>query len=550
MRVITPTDRLIASGFPALIPSEPQSYKEAIASPDSSEWQDAIQAEGESLLAAGTWTLTPLPVGRQAIGNRWVFKLKKNADGTVARYKARLVVQGFSQQQGVDFTEVYAPVAKFASLRIVLAIAATNNWDLRQIDVDTAFLNAPVEEEIYMQQPEGLRTAPQAGKVLVCKLQKSLYGLKQAPKNWNDMLTAYMRSQGFMQCKGDPCVFVQRASNGAILCIVVIYVDDLVLTGPNRGWIDAFIVLFGQQYKIKDMGDAAWVLGMTIHRDREAKRLHLGQEAYVEGMLERYGMRDSKPVDTPMVDTPLAVAAAASTPTDVVLYQQLVGSLLFASNSTRPDITCAIGHLARAMQAPTSADMVAAKRVLRYLKGTKDMGLVFQGGLQQTQASELLGYVDANWGEKGKAGPKTTMRSTSGVVHMLAGGCISWSSKRQASVALSTAEAELMALSAGSQETVWLRTLLQELGQPTKKPTVMMEDNQGCIALAENWMTSGRSKHIALRYFYVRELISGKVLQMQYCATKEMLADLLTKPMKDVARHKELVQMLLGKKNA
>jgi Reverse transcriptase (RNA-dependent DNA polymerase)/gag-polypeptide of LTR copia-type len=511
---------------------EPQTYRQAVSGPDASHWLQAMQAEAQSLISKHTWDAeVDLPPGRKAIGSKWVFKVKRDSNGNVQRYKARLVAQGFTQQHGIDYTEVFAPVVKQVSIRTILALAAYHDWEIEQLDVETAFLYAPVEEEIFMRLPEGLDSA---GRGQVVRLRKALYGLKQAPRNWNKVITQWLLSYGFTQSQVDPGVYVYN--QGGDFYILALYVDDSILVGRRGPFISKFKQALRAAFNIQDLGAASFLLGMTITRDRHACTLTLAQRQYIMDMLQTFNMASCKPVSTPMSLGHQASESHLLEP--ATPYQQLVGSLLYLSVCTRPDISMAVSMLSCHMSKPTRQHWELGKRVLRYLAGSADVGLVY--GAKPQAGKELVGYSDADW-----AGDATTRRSRTGYVFMLNGAAVSWRSQRQQTVALSTAEAEYMALTAAIQEAVYLRQLLTDLGEKPAGATVINEDNQGCIALSRNSMTVGRSKHIDIKYHFSREKVESGEVDVQYCPTEKMLADQLTKPLAG-PQHQQLCRSMMG----
>jgi len=517
---------------------EPASYKQALRSPHAKEWETAIKNEYDSLVARSTWKLVPRPAGRKLVDSKWVFKLKRDADGQIARFKARLVARGFTQEHGVDYHETFAPTVRVISIRMVLALAAFHDWEVEQLDVVTAFLEADIEEEIYMRQPEGFRHIDVNGGELVCLLKKSLYGLKQAPRNWNKTITAWLEEYGFSQSKVDPGIYV--FSKASDLYVLALYVDDSIIAGSQGSFIAEFKKAFGSRFNVQDLGPVSWLLGMTVERDRSNNVVKLGQRQYVLDMLDRFNMADGKAVDSPMAVDALSCGAeetsSAKLPPGSVPYQSLIGSLLYACVSTRPDISMAVSHLSRYMASPSQTQWEQAKRVLRYLKGTAGLALVYGGA----PSSELVGWSDSDY-----ASDLGGRRSRTGYVFLLNGAAVSWKSQRQQTVALSTAEAEYMALTAATQEAMFLKQLMHELHQGPGSPITIHEDNQSCIALSKNNMTTGRSKHMDVRYHFCREKVESGDIKVEYCATEDMLADVLTKPMPS-ARHNKLCTAIMG----
>ena len=498
---------------------EPANLEEASASNEAKQWKTAADAELKSLMDNETWELVEPPPGRKPIGCKWVFKTKYGPDGMVERFKGRLVTKGFAQKLGIDYEETFSPVAKFSSIRALLALAVQKGMHVHQMDVVTAFLNGRLEEEVYMEQPEGYQ---QPGKeALVCKLKKSLYGLKQSPRCWNSEFKLFVESLGFQQSSADPCVFIKITDDG--LLIVAGYVDDLIMIATVIAELLDLKMEFSTRFEMKDMGELHYCLGIGVIQDKDAGVIKLHQKQYIQRLLEKYRMSDANPVSTPAdANVKLVKEDGVSKPVDKVFYQSIVGSLLYAAIATRPDIAQSVSAISKFCATPTEAHLTAAKRVLRYLKGTQDVSIVYK----PTEEYILYGYSDANW-----AGDLDGRRSTTGNLFLVASGPVSWLSKKQATVALSTTEAEYIALSSATQEAVWLRRLLHDVGVKETGPTMIAEDNQGTIALTKNPVSHSRTKHIDMRHHYICEAVGENIIAVEYCPIKEMLADILTKPL-------------------
>lgn len=377
------------------------------------EWELAMQEEVDSLIANGTWTLVDLPSNAYALGGKWVYKLKRGPAGEIVRHKARWVVRGFEQREGVDFNETFASVVKPMSYKAIFALAAALDWELEQMDVKTAFLYGNVEETIYVTQPTGFETG---GKHKVCKLKKALYGLKQSPRVWYNTLSAYLKELGFEPIAADFSVF----TNGTT--IIAIYVDDILLAGPDKAEIQGIKDKLSSHFEMTDLGPCAYYLGMTVTRDRANRIIRLGQAGYVEKFLTEHGMWESKGTPTPMGTERYQASeedfqASEASRTE---YQSAVGSLMYAMLGTRPDIAFAVSVVSRYGSNPNEAHWKAIKRIFRYLRQTVDYQLVFRGDLKP-----LSGYTDADWADN-----QDTRRSTSGYVFDVDSGAISWSSKR------------------------------------------------------------------------------------------------------------------------
>jgi hypothetical protein len=505
---------------------EPTTFQEATTHPTrAKEWEKAIMDEYNSIMRNNSWKLVPRPANRQVVTNKWVFKHKKDQFGRITRLKARLVARGFSQIYGVDYLETYAPVAKLASLRILLAIAAAFDLEIHQMDVVTAFLANILDEEIYMEQPEGF-IDERDDEDMVCKLGKSLYGLKQSARLWNQKLHRYLRKIGFTQTNADHCVYINKDTG----VIVAMWVDDLIIFGQDSVGVDLLKLQLRKEFEMKDLGELQYFLGMQVHRDRTNRQLRIHQRGYINTILQRFGMQESSPVSTPLATGTKLVKFTEESTVDQKLYQSNVGSQMYAMLCTRPDLAYSISQISQFSSNPSTIHESAAKRVLRYLNGTRNFGITFDG----SRGLILEGYSDADWG----AGEDR--KSISGYVFTLAGGAISWSSKKQATIALSTTEAEYIALTQAAKESIWIQGLLGELGFTAINGNLIYGDNQGSIALAYNPEYHARTKHIDIQYHFIRECVQDGKIALEYCATADMVADGMTKALAK-ERHLELL---------
>ena len=497
---------------------DPRSLQEALSLPDRSEWEAAMRDELKSHEDNKTWTLVDLPPNRKAVKSKWVYTYK--ADG---RHKARLVAKGFTQVQGIDYEETFSPVARFESIRFLLAHAALEDWDIEALDVKTAFLYGVLDEEIYMEQPEGFVEPGQEGKV--CRLWKAIYGLKQASRTWNHKIHKTLEDLGFTRTNSDAGVYVYRQRVGDSDLVIILYVDDLLPMGSDPAQIKFIKEKLQEEYQMRDLGPVQNFLGMRITRDRDARTIAVDQESYIEEALGTFQMLDASPARTPLAAGTVLVKADPKLPIDFALrtkYQSLIGTLLYITLGTRPDISYAVTRLSQYSAHPTSEHLKAAMHILRYLNGTRSLQIVYRGASR----SGLIGYSDSDWAEN-----KDDRHSTTGYVHFMADAAVSWVSRRQKTVALSSTEAEYMALSDSSRQVAWLRMFQRELGFDTSHPTPMCADNNGSIFLAINPAHDRRTKHVDIRYHYIREFLEAGHAKLYYVNTNEQIADILTKPL-------------------
>jgi transposase InsO family protein len=502
---------------------EPRNLAEAKRRPDWPLWEHAIREELDTLRTAGTWTLESAPPGANIIGSKWVFKAKKDASGKVVRYKARLVAQGFSQVEGVDYFDTYAPVARLPSSRAVIAMANRLGLELHQVDIKGAYLNGELtaDEVLYMRHPPGYREDT-SGRVL--RLRKSLYGLKQAGRRWYQKFTEILGSLGFSQCKVDQAVFYKHSKSPHVIIIIAVHVDDCTIAANSTTAVDALKAGLRKHVEITDLGELHWMLGIEVRRDRAGGTIHLSQRSYIDSILRRFSFDDVKPVSTPF-DTQVRLTleqAPADTAEFAVMrdvpYREAVGALNWAALATRPDIAFAVSTVARFSANPGMAHWNAVKRIFRYLAGTRDLWLTY-GEARRT----LVGYADAD-------GSMTEdRRAITGYAFLIDGGAVSWSSKKQEIVSLSTTESEYVAATHGMKEALWLRNLLAEVFEPTSDATTLFSDNQSAIALTRDHQFHARTKHIDVRYHFIRWVVENGALRLVYCPTADMVADALTK---------------------
>ncbi|GAU50018.1 hypothetical protein TSUD_331710 [Trifolium subterraneum] len=480
------------------------------------KWLNAMNEEIESIERNNTWELVDLPHGKKAIGVKWVYKVKLNPKGEITTHKARLVVKGFLQKEGIDFNEVFAPVARMETIRLVTALAHHNNWLMHQMDVKCAFLNGPLDEEVYVVQPPGFTSKEDEFKVY--KLHKALYGIKQAPRAWNKRIDKFLGDIGFSKCVTEHGVYVKNcAEKGTI--ILCLYVDDLLITGSNEAHIREFKVDMMREFEMTDLGHISYFLGIEFQRTSEGLILH--QKKYASEILKRFEMDQCNPALTPSEPRLQLSRETEEKDVDSTEYRRLVGSLRYLCN-TRPDIAYSVGIVSRYMEKPKMSHLSAAKRILRYIKGTMDYGIVLNK--PDKKSIELIGYTDSNW-----CGDKDDRKSTAGYVFMYGGAPISWCSRKEPVVALSTCEAEYIAASLSACQGVWLSNLIDEISNVKCDSVILKVDNMSAINLAKNPIAHGRSKHIELRFHYLREQVGNGKLKVEHCRTDLQVADVLTK---------------------
>ncbi|KAH9718108.1 hypothetical protein KPL71_022089 [Citrus sinensis] len=451
---------VVAYALPIIDDDIPNTFGEALRSSENDQWKLAMEEEMKSLHPNQTWKLIKLPNGKMTIGNKWVYTKKQGSPNqTTPRYKARLVAKGFAQKEGIDYNEVFSPVVKHTSIRILLALVAEYELELAQLDVKTAFLHRDLEEEIYMIQPCGFRVAGKENRV--CRLIKSLYGLKKTPRQWYKRFDQFIQWQKFTRSEHDHCVYFRRLPDGAFIYLLL-YVDDMLIASKNRDEIERLKKQLAYEFEMKDLGDTQRILGMEIRRDKKNGSVWLTQKSYLKKVLERFGMDDK----TKSVCTPLAShfkLSSSSCPRSQeerdymarVPYASAVGSLMYVMVCTRPNISQAVNIVSRYMHNPGKNQWLAIKWILRYLYKTVDVGLLFKKDCGQ----QCVGYCDSDF-----AGDLDKRRSTTGYVFTLGGGPVSWRSILQSTIALSTTEAKYMAATEAVKEAIWLKGLLGDLG--------------------------------------------------------------------------------------
>jgi hypothetical protein len=463
-----------------------------------------------------------------------MLKVKRDAEGEIERYKARLCAQGFSQRRGIDYFETFAPVMTKETLRVLVALANERDLECHTVDISTAFLHGELEEEIYMKQPPGFVTPGEEHKV--CRLLKGLYGLKQSSRAWNTRLKGELQNLGFVRTETDHCLYIK--GTGDDLMALGVHVDDICAIGSGAA-LEEFKAQLREVFELTDGGPISFFLGLQFYRDRANRKLLINQTRFITDIIANQQLDGCAHKKTPWEST-VTLTKAMSPQNDEereemrsVPYREAVGELMYVLN-TRPDIAQAVSQVARFTSNPGKAHWSAVKRIYRYLSGTLTLGICFDGNVPL----QLEGYADADW-----AGQEER-RSTTGYVFTFGGGLIAWRSQRQQTVALSTMEAEYMSLAAATQQAVFLRALLGEFGLLREhEPTRIHEDNQACIKFGSDPVGHTRAKHIDIKYHFVREKILAGDIRLDYCHTSEMIADALTKPI-TANQFESLVRMM------
>ena len=531
----------VAAGVSLLDESTPDTYTEATSGPESKEWLASMDKEYTSCENLGTWDKVrraDLPKGTNILPCKWVYKKKTDENGTLKQYKSRLTPKGFRQKYGVDYNEVFANTGMYKTMRLGLSLTAQLDHELDQMDVPSAFLQATVDEDIYMEMPEGYKEPD-----MVLKLKKALYGLKQAPRNWYKLISKFNKDElGFTATISDPCFFFKISKTNKPIFFFM-FVDDFQVSyhRTDKAEWECIKAQLVARFNTKDMGESKWILGMRIQRDRKARTITLDQELYITKALEKYGLSECRTVATPELIGQCVTddSDGASGPANKERYMEMVGTLLYAAISTRPDIAHAVQQLTKHMQSPLQRHELAAERVLRYLAGTKDVCLIFgRSKLKLTSSQQPSGsessrvtrelsvdaFSDADW-----ANDRFDRKSITGWVAKINGDIVSWASKKQRVVAQSTCEAELYAEAAAIQEVLWQRGLLNELNLPVQDGSMIYGDNQSTITISKNGIKSERTKHVDVKYHFVTEQINAGTIKVQWVPTADQQADIFTK---------------------
>ncbi|CAM8954522.1 unnamed protein product [Rhodiola kirilowii] len=468
------------------------------------------------------WRLVPTPKDKNVIGTKWVFRNKLDDKGTVVRNKARLVVKGYNQQEGIDYDETFAPVARLEAIRKLIAYSTYHGFTLQQMDVKTAFLNGILKEEVYVSQTPGFEDKSYPNHVYI--LDKALYGLKQAPRAWYERLSLFLLSHGYSRGEVDKTLFLLK--EGTDTLVVQVYVDDIIFGSTNPRLVKKFTDLMSSEFEMSMVGELKYFQGLQVAQGEDGTRIH--QQKYIKEILKKFGMDSAKTCATPMSPNDTLAKDESSLQVDPTLYRGMIGSLLYLTAS-RPDILFSVCLCARFQVDPRETHVKAVKRILRYLKGTDDLCLFYPTGGDL----RLTAYTDADY-----AGCRTDKKSTSGMAQFLGPCLISWGSKKQSSIALSTAEAEYIAVAACCAQLLWIKQQLSDYGVTLECVSILC-DNTSAINISKNPVQFSRTKHIEIRYHFLRDCVEKGTIAMEYCRTEEQIADIFTK-----ALHREPYEKL------
>ncbi|SGY29905.1 BQ5605_C002g01094 [Microbotryum silenes-dioicae] len=495
----------------------PKTFDEAMKSPYRNHWIEAMVSELLQFDHHGVFQEVTWHEGIRVLGTIWVYNIKRDANGKIIRFKARLVAQGFAQRPGVDYHDTYAPVARSSTILFLIALAAAQGLHLEQFDFDCAFLNGKMTEDVYVRYPKGWNGPKSPGKCL--KLVGSMYGTKQAPREWYRAVNDLLVSRGYMRATADACLYIKHS--GTSFAIITLYVDDGLIASNDQSFLESELVSLHKAFKLKRLGLVSYFLGFEVHRTKDHILVH--QSKYVWTMLEKFDFASpsKRRAFTPMDDRP-SLRIDTTPFADIPMYQSAVGFLQYASTRCRPDIAIAVRAVAQKNSCPTVDDWAAVKRIFRYPNSTVDWGILYRN----SSTTRVMIYSDTSF-----ADDPVSWRSVGAYASMLAGGAVSWQSKQQSMIATSTTEAEILSASSATREAIWLRRLAGDVRIPQSDPTIIQEDNAACIQIAKDPVDHMRTKHFNIAHLFVRERVASGEVKLEYCPTHVDAADLMTKPL-------------------
>ncbi|KAJ9545397.1 hypothetical protein OSB04_025104 [Centaurea solstitialis] len=495
--------------------NEPKRLSDAMKDPS---WIEAMQEELLQFVLQHVWDLVDLPKGHRVIGTKWIFRNKTDERGIVIKNKARLVAQGYTQEEGIDYDDVFAPVARIEAIRLFLAFASYKGFKVYQMDVKSAFLYGTIDEEVYVCQPPGFEDPKYPDRV--CKLRKALYGLHQAPRAWYDTLSSYLLENKFERGVIDKTLFVKRTKTDML--IVQIYVDDIIFGSTKADMCKEFEELMHKKFKMSSMGELTFFLGLQVKQKKDG--IFINQSKYVATMLQKFGMNDAKPASTPMETHKHLTADVEGEEVDVHQYRSMIGSLMYLTAS-RPDIMFAVCVCARFQVRPKESHLYAVKRIFKYLKGQSKLGLWYP----YDNSFDLVAYTDSDYGRA-----NLDRKSTSGGCQFLGGRLVSWQCKKQTTVSQSTTEAEYIAVSQCCSQVSWIQNQMQDYGLSFLQTPIYI-DNNSAISIVNNPVKHSKTKHIEIKYHLIRDCNEKKLIQVLKVHTDDQYADLFTKAF-DVGR--------------
>ena len=492
---------------------EPSNVAEAKASPSRNNWKAAMDEELKKLRDFNTWDLVPRPKNKTILGCTWKFKIKTDSSGNPVKYKARLVGQGFAQKYGIDYHETYSPVVKRKTIRLMLALGVEEGWKCEHVDVISAYINSDINEEIYIEQPEEFESSKQRS--TVCRLKKCLYGLKQSGMEWYKKIKGILISMGLRPSHADPCLFI----NQEMEIYVGLYVDDLAIWARKQEDLDKFKRDLNSQVEVRELGEISDFLSLRIQKFND-QCISIDQTVYIEKILDEFGLSEAKGTHNPVSGNLFNQSLEEDGDANQETYRRAIGMLLYVANGTRPDISFAVSYLSQFLSAPKRKHEAAVRHLMRYLKHTRDYCLVYR-----KTGNQIKVFSDADF-----ANNKSDRKSFSGLVILLASGPIEWRCKKQTVVATSTKHAEYIAMAVATQECLWLKNVLLDLGFSNKydQPCIFA-DNVSALSLAEKDEVDDRSKAIDIKYHFIKDCIKKRLVRVQYVTSRDNLADLLTK---------------------